>query len=538
MNLRGLANPLAWCARLKSPRDKRFTLRAALRIVAMLGGIAVMHGAAATVAGQSPPRVRIGSKSFTESVVLGEMLTHLAAHAGAEAEHRAALGGTQIAFQALEKGEFDAYVEYTGTLTLEIFAGRRLRDDADLHAALAERGIRMSGPLGFNNTYALGMKESLASQLGLRTISDLATRADEPEIRALKFGLSDEFMRREDGWPALQSAYNLPQQPTGLDHSLAYRGVASGSLHVTDLYSTDAEIRHYQLQVLEDDRGCFPAYFAVILYREDLEVRAPEVVRALLSLEDGISNEAMMEMNARVRLDREAERVVAAEFLREQRGMSIAAEGSSRWFILLQDLRRHTVRHLFLVFGSLSVAVLVAVPLGIWAFRRPRTAHAILGVVGVIQTIPSMAVLVFMVPLLGLGVKPALMALFLYSLLPIVRGTYAGLSEIPENLRESAIVLGLSPRARLRLVELPIASRSILSGIKTAAVINVGTATIGGLIGAGGYGEPILTGIRLAHVGLLLQGAIPAATLAVLLQFAFDGVERFIVPRGLLASRG
>ena len=143
-----------------------------------------------------------------------------------------------------------------------------------------------------------------------------------------------------------------------------------------------------------------------------------------------------------------------------------------------------------------------------------------------------------MIPLLGIGVKPAIMALFLYSLLPIVRNTYSGLKEIPDNLKESAIVLGLTRQARLYLVELPIASRSILAGIKTAAVINVGTATIGGLIGAGGFGEPIMTGLRLMDLSLLLQGAVPAALLAVVVQGLFELLERVVVPKGLRLAKG
>jgi hypothetical protein len=143
-----------------------------------------------------------------------------------------------------------------------------------------------------------------------------------------------------------------------------------------------------------------------------------------------------------------------------------------------------------------------------------------------------MAVLVFTIPLLGLGAAPAIFALFLYSLLPIVRNTYQGLHDIPGNLRESAIVLGLTRWARLKLVELPLASTSILAGIKTAAVINVGTATIGALVGAGGYGQPILTGIRLGDFSLVLQGAIPAALLAVVVQSGFGLGERWFVPAG------
>ena len=127
---------------------------------------------------------------------------------------------------------------------------------------------------------------------------------------------------------------------------------------------------------------------------------------------------------------------------------------------------------------------------------------------------------------LGIGATPAIVALFLYSLLPIVRNTHAGLAGIPAPLRESAAALGLPLSRPLRLVELPLAAGSILAGIKTAAVINIGTATLGALIGAGGYGEPILTGIRLDNFSLILEGAVPAALLALLVQAGFELVER------------
>lgn len=484
------------------------------------------------------PLIRIGSKSSIENVILGEMLTLLADEAGADARHQSALGGTQIVFAALKKGDIDVYVEYTGTLSQEVLKGQRVRNDDDIRAALAKMDLVMSQPLGFNNTYALGMKAEIAEKMGVNSISDLAKAAKHPDGTKLKFGFSDEFLKRGDGWPAVKVLYQFEDIPTGLDHSLAYRGLAAGTLHVTDLYSTDPEIAKYKLRVLEDDLACFPEYHAVILYRTDLKERAPQALKNILLLEGTIDNGAMMEMNTRVRIDHDRDRNVAGDFLRNELQIETDSGEEKKWVLIGRDFLRNTTRHLLLVFCSLSAAVVVALPLGIWAFKYPQVTHGILGIIGIIQTIPSMAVLVFMVPILGLGVKPAIMALFLYSLLPIVRNTYAGLNEIPGNLKESAIVLGLSRQARLYLVELPLASRSILAGIKTAAVINVGTATIGGLIGAGGYGEPILTGIRLADVSLLLQGAVPAALLAVVVQGLFELLERVVVPKGLRLARG
>jgi osmoprotectant transport system permease protein len=496
---------------------------------------AILLVLATTAIADSPkqPVVRIGSKSSIENVILGEMLTLLADQAGADARHQSALGGTQIVFAALKKGDIDAYIEYTGTLSQEILKGERLRSDDDIRAALTKIDLVMSQPLGFNNTYALGMKADIAKKLGIASISDLAKATKSPAGSTMKFGFSDEFLKRGDGWPAIKVLYQFENVPTGLDHSLAYRGLEAGTLLVTDLYSTDPEIAKYKLQVLEDDLACFPEYHAVILYRADLQDRAPQVLLSLLKLEGRIDNAAMMEMNTRMRIDHDRDRKVAGGFLRDTLQIDTDFGEESEWVLIGRDFLRNTTRHLLLVFCSLSAAVVIALPLGIWAHKYPQVSQGILGIVGIIQTIPSMAVLVFMIPLLGIGVKPAIVALFLYSLLPIVRNTYAGLHEIPGSLNESAIVLGLTRQARLYLVELPIASRSIMAGIKTAAVINVGTATIGGLIGAGGYGEPILTGLRLADVSLLLQGAVPAALLAVVVQGLFELLERLVVPQGL-----
>ena len=485
-------------------------------------------GAHAEPAPAARPRVVVGSKTFTESVILGEVATALARESGADVVHRAGLGGTRVLWDALLGGEVDLYPEYTGTLEYEILAGQGVHGVAALRQALAARDLRMGPALGFEDGYALGMKADVAHRLGIRALSDLRRH---PRLR---FGFTNEFMDREDGWPALRARYRLPQRDVrGLDHDLAYRGLDSGTLDVTDLYSTDADIRYYHLSVLEDDLHHFPAYQAVYLYRTELAERAPAVIDALDRLAGRIDEEAMRAMNARAKLDRVPEAQVAADFLRRELGVadrSIREDRAAR-------LWRYTREHLALVAISLGAAIALALPLGVAAARRPRLGAAILALTGLLQTVPSLALLVLMIPLLGIGAPPAIAALFLYSLLPIVRNTHAGLRGIPESLRESAEALGLSPRARLLRVELPLASPAILAGVKTAAVINVGTATLGALIGAGGYGQPILTGIRLDDVGLLLEGAVPAALLALAVQGGFDALERVIVPKGLRLGR-
>ena len=478
-----------------------------------------------SVLAQNAQPMRIGSKSFTESVVLGEMLSALARHAGAEVQHQSELGGTQILWQALLKGDIDAYVEYSGTISEEILPPGIARDLDTMREQLDQLGVVMGQPLGFNNTYALGMKETRAEALGIRTISQLA---DHPE---LTFGFSDEFIERSDGWSGLKQKYKLPHESVrSMDHSLAYRGVWTGSIDVVDLYSTDPEIVSFELRVLEDDKAFFPLYEAVIVYRKELAATHPRVVEEFNKLAAKIDSQTMARLNKASRIERLPEPLIAIKFLNENVDASIAVPDlqASLWQRRMKKFWSNSVEHLFLVSVSLTMAILTSIPLGILAYKQPKLGGWILGAVGIIQTIPSMALLVFMIPLLGLGAAPAILALFLYSLLPIVRGTHTGLSGIAPSVHESAMALGLPGGARLRLIELPIAMQSILSGIKTSAVINVGTATIGALIGAGGYGQPIITGIRLADFGLILQGAVPAAILALLVQAAFGLIEKFL----------
>ncbi|BDG10599.1 glycine betaine ABC transporter substrate-binding protein [Anaeromyxobacter paludicola] len=469
------------------------------------------------------PAVRVGSKKFTESVLLGDLAAGLVAGAGARAETVRELGGTRVLWEALRRGELDLYPEYTGTLAREILGADRPLDLDALRDRLAPLGAGLTGPLGFEDTYAVGMRADRAEALGIRTLSDLARH---PELR---LGFTSEFLDRADGWPALRDRYGIRARPRGLDHDVAYRAVAQGELDAIDLYSTDPEIAAYGLRVLEDDRRAFPEYQAVLVYRLDLARRAPAALAAVRRLDGRLGAAEMIRLNGRVQLAGEPSEAVAAAWLRQAFGAAapVRAEG------LLGRVARRTGEHLLLVLTALAAAVAAGVPLGVVSARRAAVGRAVLGAAGLVQTVPSLALLVFLLPLLGIGARPAVAALFLYGLLPIVRGTHAGLAGIAPELRESAEALGLPPRARLRLVELPLALPSILAGVRTAAVIAVGTATLGALIGAGGYGQPILSGLRLASVPLILEGAVPAALLALLVEAGFEGLERAVVPRGL-----
>jgi osmoprotectant transport system permease protein len=485
------------------------SVRRRMRKVAAL--LLLFLGAAASA--QEQPIV-IGSKVFTESVVLGELATQLLNAEKIAAIHKRELGGTSVMWSAMLRGELDCYPEYTGTLRTEIFAGSAIKSDAQLREALANKDVWASSSLGFNNTYVLGLRKDTAEKLSISRMSDLAAH---PELR---FAFSNEFMERADGWRGVRAAYQLPQSEVrGMAHDLAYRALAAGSIDVTDLYSTDAEIAYYELATLTDDRNFFPTYDALIVCRSDVD---ESVKRVLNRLSGAIDARTMARMNARAKLEGIPEARVAEQFASEQLNLTTQVREESR----AARIWRTTREHLGMVGASLGAAVLVALPLGVLAFRRPRFARIAFIIADVLQTVPALALLVFLIPWLGIGYAPAIVALFLYSLLPILRNTHTGLAEIPRDLRDSAQALGLSKLAQLRYIELPLAARSILAGVKTAAVINVGTATLGALIGAGGYGQPILTGIRLDDIALILEGAVPAALLALLAQAVFGALER------------
>ena len=466
--------------------------------------------------------VVVGSKRFTESYVLGELVRQVLAGAGVPAQHRQGLGNTAVMEQALATGSIAVYPEYTGTIVRELLK----REDAaptlaQINEWLAPRGLKAAVPLGFNNSYALAMREDDAARLGIATLSDLA-RSSAP----LRFGLSHEFLERADGWRALQRAYGLRQTPgSGLDHGLAYQALAAKQVDVVDAYTTDAQIARLQLRVLRDDRNFFPRYDAVLLMRASLDERP------LAVLAGRIDEDAMRAMNAAVEIDGQPFAAVARGFLAG--GRSAAPPARRQGFIdrlFAPDLPRLLREHLVLVFASLAVAVAVGVPAGVLAHRQPRLAGPLMGAAGVVQTVPSLALLAFLIALVGsIGFLPALIALSVYSLLPIMRNTQAGLASVSREMRQSALALGLRDGQVLRSIELPLAAPTLLAGIKTAAVLNVGMATVATFIGAGGLGERIVAGLAVNDTAFMLAGAVPAAVLALVTQWVFDLLERWLL---------
>lgn len=465
--------------------------------------------------------LRIGSKRFTESYVLAQVVAQTA-QPHERVEVKAGLGNTAIVYAALRAGSIDVYPEYAGTIAQEILKDPGATSLEAMRAGLAPLGLGVDVPLGFNDGYALAMLESRAQALGIRTLSDLARHP------ALRLGLSNEFIGRQDGWVGLARRYHLAQQPQGLDHGLAYDAVAAQQVDVIDIYTTDAKIDHLGLRVLADDAAYFPRYDAVLLYRLDVPARFPAAWRAIKGLAGQIDERAMITMNAQAELKGMGFEAIATLFLGRQdpptgnAGQTAAQPGF--WDHLFgADLVRLTQQHLGLVLCAIALAAGLGVPLAVGAAQHARTRTVLLGVCSLLQTVPALALLALLIAMYGaIGWLPALTALTLYALLPIMRNTCTGLAEIPQGLRMAGMSLGLSRWQQLRLIEVPLALPSILAGIRTATSIAVGTATIAAFVGAGGYGERIVTGLALNDQALMLAGAAPAAALALLFEAGFE----------------
>jgi len=473
--------------------------------------------------------LHVGSKRFTESTLLGEILAQ-AARPYAPSVHTPGMGNTAILYAALRAGSIDLYPEYLGTIELEILhharAGASL---AQLNAELEPLGLGIALPWGFANRYALGVRRDTALALHLARTSDLAAH---PELRA---GLSHEFLGRADGWQGLAARYGLHNPARGLDHGLSFEALQAGQIDCIDVYTTDAKIARYDIVVLDDDRGYFPPYDAVVLYRRAAVARYPAAWAALQRLAGQIDTARMIALNAQAEDEHLSAAQIAQGYLAslapappgapQARASGIAPGVLERLFA--DDLGRLTAQHVGMVAASVLGAIVAGIPLGVLAARRRWAGTLILTSVGALQTIPALALLAALIPLLGsIGTAPTLVALFLFALLPVVQNTAAGLRQVPQTLREAARALGARAPAVLWRVELALASPVIIAGIRTAAVISVGTATIGAFVGAGGYGERISIGLALNDGAMLLAGALPAAALALGLDLALGALER------------
>jgi osmoprotectant transport system permease protein len=465
----------------------------------------------------------IGGKIFTESYVLGEMAAQtIEASSHVPVTRKLGMGSTGILFEGLKSGAIDLYPDYTGTLAEAILKRPELKSLDEIRQALSDMGLTISGSLGFNDTYALAVKEEFAEKHGLRSIGDLIPI--ESEIRA---AFSYEFMDRKDGYPGLIDSYHLgfsPQKINRMEHTLSFQAIEQNAVDLIDVYSTDAKIKKLNLRLLKDDHNYFPVYQAVWVARKSFVEKHPSEWQALLGLEGKISEQTMLDMNAQADIQKIPFGKIAAQFL------GAATPAAHGW---LHEVARRTKEHLWLVGVSLLFSVLVGIPLGVTAVRYHAAGQAILLSSAVVQTVPSLALLCFLIPVFGVGTKPALAALCLYSLLPVVLNTFTGIRAINPIHLENARAFGLNGRQVLFRVVLPLASPTLLAGIKTATIVSIGTATLAALVGAGGYGAPIVSGLSLNDVPTILTGAIPAALMALVAHGIFEVLGILLIPAGL-----
>ena len=459
----------------------------------------------------------IASKPFPESFILAEMMSQILESEGYEVERKFNLAGTKVCYDALVAGEVDIYPEYTGTVQRVILSSEQDLSLEELNERLATDRVRLLEPFGFNNSYAVTVRAETAERLNLTNVSDLVGHTE------LKIYFSHEFLEREDGWPGLRKLYGFDFDPAGIEHTLAYRAMADGEVDATDGYTTDGEIDHFNLKALHDDKGFFPKYYGAPLVRTSLD---PRVTDILLRLSNTLDDATMTALNARAMLGTDYG-IVARDHL-----ATLAIESDYEEETLLQETLRATLRHLYLTGVSLGAAVLIGFTISILVFRHVTISRPVVYFVGLLQTIPSIALLALMIPLFGTGVVPAMVALFLYSLLPIIRNTVTALSSVDPVLLRVAASLGLHRVEILRLVYIPLALPSILAGIRTSAIICIGTATLAAYIGAGGLGDFIVQGLALDDTGLIIQGALSASILAIIVELTFEGVEKLTTPKG------
>jgi osmoprotectant transport system permease protein len=471
--------------------------------------------------------LRVGAKHFNEGYILSEIISQLLENEGYKVERKFNLGGTLVCYEALINNEIDVYPEYTGTISEAILKLKDKVNNDELKKKLRDLNLEISDEYGFNNTYAFAIKNALWNKLNIKKISDLKNYPD------LRFGLSYEFLNREDGWMNLKKSYELPQKPVGLEHGLAYKALEDNQIDLTDVYSTDGEIPKYDLKILDDDKNFFPKYFAVSFYRMNTEDKVKNIAN---KISGKISEDEMQRMNEEVLFQNKSFSEVANDFLLKK-GLITVGGFTYKEESLMDEILPKVLQHLKITLVALILAIIVAIPLGILVYFYSSISKPVLYFVGLMQTIPSIALLAFMIPLFGIGVIPAIIALFIYGLLPILRNTIISLSTVDPLLKEVASGIGLTQWQKLRYVEFPLSLPTVLAGIRTAAVINIGTATLAAFIGAGGLGEFIVTGLALNSVRLILMGAIPAAILAVLTEVLFEIIERLVISRHMVRRR-
>lgn len=490
------------------------------------------------------PPLTIGSKVFSESLILGEMLgLILEKKFNQPVIRRLNLGGTKVVFDALQKGDIDTYPEYTGTGYVFILKKKDFSRDPKLiydqvkKAYYDQFKIIWGPPIGFNNAYDLAVRSDDPDFEDIDSLSELPK-----DLSEYRFTSAHEFMERTDGFNAFKKFYGLKfdqDNVIGMDAGLMYAALQDEQVDMIMAYGTDGRISAYHLKVIADDKHFFPPYWAAWVFKEETLKKYPHLKDAMNIFHNLINKKEMQKMNAQVDQFKRSPRDVARNFLISKGILhGKIVKGKKRSFLQFVYKKRKyllkvTKDHIKLSALSLLLALLISLPTGILLTRFEKLAGPVFAVVNTLQTIPSLALLGLLIPLTGIGFTPAIIALFLYSLLPLIRNTYTGINGVNKNYIEASKGMGLTSLQILKSVEIPLAMPVILAGVRTSSVIVIGTATLAALVGAGGLGEPIFRGVATINSQLILLGAVPSALLAIIVDKLLALAELRLISKGL-----
>ena len=485
----------------------------------------------------------IGSKIFTENILLAEMLALLL-----EEKHnfkiirKFNMGGTKLVFDSLKNKHIDIYPEYTGTGYAMLLKKSGETNPKKTYRIVKSEFLKKfqmvwSLPLGFENTYTLAVQAEDTRFQKFQSISQL-----KGHIALFRLGMGHEFVERKDGFDNFSKKYQLhfkKNQLVTMNSALMYSALNNKEVDMIMAYSTDGRIKAFNLKTLKDDKSFFPSYEAAYLTRQDVLETWPEVQAAFTDLENNINEKEIISLNNQVdQLDYGLSQT-ARNFLIQKKLLVDKAQKLQKVSLIDYYISKKKyffkilIEHLVLIFVSLFFALCFSIPIGIWAVRNALVEKVVFSLVNTLQTVPSIALLGLLIPLLGIGFVPAVSALFLYSLLPLIRNTFEGIKNVDRIYIEASAGTGLSAWQILIFVQIPLALPVILAGMRISTVIVVGTATLAAFIGAGGLGDPIFRGIATLDSRLIFLGAVPACLLAIILDTGVAFVENLVISKGL-----
>ncbi|MBC6415800.1 MAG: ABC transporter permease subunit [Bdellovibrionales bacterium] len=497
-------------------------------------------------------QIVIGSKQFTENIILGEILAQILEDKyDFKVVRKFNMGGTKLLFDSLKQGHIDIYPEYTGTGYTMILKLTKKRSPEKTYLIVKKEFLKKfqlfwSSPLGFENTYILAVRER-DSRFKKVFLNSQLKNLSFP----FRLALDHEFTERKDGWSLFSKSYRLnldKNQIFTMNPNLMYSALNSKKVDMIVGNSTDGRMQTYQLRTLKDDKNFFPSYLAAYLTRLDVLESHPLVNQAFQELSQKISEKTMTSLNHQVdqlkfEVTQTARKFLIKKKILTQKSDVLLTSSSQKNSLISYYLSKKNyffkilLEHLFLVFTALLFALLFALPLSIYAFYNSRVEKILFFIVNTLQTVPSLALLAALIPLLGIGFAPAVTALFIYSLLPLIRNTFEGLKNIDNSYIEVATGIGLTKWQSLKFIQIPLALPVIIAGVRTTVVLLVGTATLAAFVGAGGLGDPIFRGMATLDSRLIFLGAIPSCILAVILDKFIFFLEKVLISKGLQKKR-